>query len=77
MHTGVSADADRGKLAIALGLILAFMAVEVTTSRWSHCCLPNPSSIDDRRFPASGQALSAACERACCTLVARPRRLVA
>jgi cobalt-zinc-cadmium efflux system protein len=30
-HThGVSADADRGKLAVALGLILAFMAVEVT-----------------------------------------------
>jgi cobalt-zinc-cadmium efflux system protein len=27
---GVSADADRGKLAIALGLILGFMAVEVT-----------------------------------------------
>ena len=27
---GVSADADRGKLAIALGLIIAFMAVEVT-----------------------------------------------
>ncbi len=29
MH-GVSADADRGKLAVALGLILAFMAVAVT-----------------------------------------------
>ena len=27
---GVSANADRGKLAIALGLIIAFMAVEVT-----------------------------------------------
>jgi cobalt-zinc-cadmium efflux system protein len=27
---GVSADADRGKLAIALGLIIGFMAVEVT-----------------------------------------------
>ena len=27
---GVSADADRGKLAVALGLIVAFMAVEVT-----------------------------------------------
>jgi cobalt-zinc-cadmium efflux system protein len=27
---GVSADADRGKLAIALGLIVGFMAVEVT-----------------------------------------------
>jgi cobalt-zinc-cadmium efflux system protein len=27
---GVSADADRGKLAITLGLIVAFMAVEVT-----------------------------------------------
>jgi cobalt-zinc-cadmium efflux system protein len=27
---GVAADADRGKLAIALGLILGFMAVEVT-----------------------------------------------
>ncbi|MFL5845422.1 MAG: cation diffusion facilitator family transporter [Solirubrobacteraceae bacterium] len=28
-HHGVSADADQGKLAIALGLILSFMAVEV------------------------------------------------
>ena len=27
---GVSADADRGNLAIALGLIIAFTAVEVT-----------------------------------------------
>ena len=33
---GVSADADRGKLAIALGLILAFMAFEVTVGIISH-----------------------------------------
>jgi cobalt-zinc-cadmium efflux system protein len=32
----VSADADRGKLAAALGLILAFMAVEVTVGIVSH-----------------------------------------
>lgn len=33
---GVSADADHGKLAIALGLILAFMAFEVTVGIVSH-----------------------------------------
>lgn len=33
---GVSADADRGKLVIALGLILAFMAFEVTVGIISH-----------------------------------------
>jgi len=33
---GVSADADRGKLAIALALILAFMAVEATVGIISH-----------------------------------------
>ncbi|HET9123529.1 MAG TPA: cation diffusion facilitator family transporter [Solirubrobacteraceae bacterium] len=33
---GVAADADRGKLAIALGLILAFMAFEVTVGIVSH-----------------------------------------
>jgi cobalt-zinc-cadmium efflux system protein len=33
---GVSADADRGKLAIALGLILAFMAFEVAVGIISH-----------------------------------------
>lgn len=33
---GVSADADRGKLAIALGLIVAFMAVEVVVGIAAH-----------------------------------------
>ena len=33
---GVSADADRGKLAIALGLIVGFMAVEVTVGILAH-----------------------------------------
>ena len=33
---GVRADADRGKLAVALGLILAFMAVEVTIGVIAH-----------------------------------------
>ncbi len=33
---GVSADADRGKLAIALGLIVGFMAVEVVVGVAAH-----------------------------------------
>src|SRR4051794_18564688 len=33
---GVSADADFGKLAIALGLIVGFMAVEVVTGIVAH-----------------------------------------
>lgn len=37
---GVSADADRGKLASALGLIVGFMAVEVTVG-----ILPSPLAL--------------------------------
>ena len=36
-HThGVAADADRGRLAVALGLIVAFMAVEVAAGVVAH-----------------------------------------
>jgi cobalt-zinc-cadmium efflux system protein len=35
-HHGVSADADRGRLAVALGLLLAFMLVEVVVGALAH-----------------------------------------
>jgi cobalt-zinc-cadmium efflux system protein len=35
-HRGVGADADRGRLALALGLIVAFMVVEVATALIAH-----------------------------------------
>jgi hypothetical protein len=42
---GGSADADRGELAIALGLIIAFMAVEVTDSQSMESSLSRRESV--------------------------------